>query len=99
MTLAGEDNDARRKEYFDAVEARAEAARIANPFEHEDKLGKFILWNPEAPVPPRMIQATRAEAQRVAQLMADRHNGEFFVCRLESIHKEFNGHIINKAML
>lgn len=42
----------------------------------------YVLWNPESPEPPRVTMDTEYEAREVAEAMARRHDGKFYIMRV-----------------
>lgn len=45
----------------------------------------FIIWNPRAPMPPRVRFETLKNAQRIAEQMAQRHGEPFYVLKAISL--------------
>lgn len=46
-------------------------------------MSKYIIWNPESPLPPTVVHNSRPEAIRVAGRMAGQNEGAtFYVCKL-----------------
>ncbi len=48
--------------------------------------GKFIVWSPESNLPPRMVYPTKADAVKVATIMAKKHpESRFAVAELAGV--------------
>lgn len=48
----------------------------------KDRVGKYLLWSPTGITAPSVLHASLDEAQEVAETMANRHGGVFYIAKL-----------------
>lgn len=69
--------------------APVEAEDSDAPKSATDRDAKFILWSPKSNLPPRVILDDGLEAAMgVAETMAKRHHGKFYVAHLVGVAEE-----------
>ncbi len=45
----------------------------------------YLIWNPDANMPPRVRFETLEEAKKIAKEMVERHKAQFFVLKATSL--------------